>query len=51
MEICEIDGYNGQAININPLFAFTREGGLQPTGRKLKNRSKLELKGVMLNEV
>lgn len=50
MEIIEVEGYKNGKIGTNRLFNFKRNGGLIPSGNKLKNRYKLEMKGVSLND-
>ncbi|MDY3954864.1 MAG: hypothetical protein SOY83_05235, partial [Anaerovoracaceae bacterium] len=50
LEITEIVGYEDGKIQRNPLFMYRNGEGLVPTGNRLQNRTKLELKGVCLND-
>lgn len=58
LEITEIEGYSCGQIILNPLYQYklsgdinniSELGALQPTGNHLKNRSKLEMKGLTLS--
>lgn len=46
LQIVEIAGYENGEILLNPLFCFTKERGLLPTGNAVKNRGKLEMRGI-----
>lgn len=45
LEITEIDHFNGQDIILNPLFSFSTENGLTPTGHRLIHTVKLNRNG------
>ncbi len=46
LEIVEVLGYTESRIEVSPLYSYKAGKGLLPTGRTLKNRAKLERKGV-----
>ena len=46
LEIAEIDGISNGEINTNLLFKYKPEKGLLFTGNGLKNKEKLELRGI-----
>lgn len=48
LEITEIEGLKNGEIQTNPLFRYQNEKGLTPTGHILKDRTKLERKGIAL---
>lgn len=57
LEITEICEYNGDQIVLNPLFKFqfgeiqertVESGALLPTGNRLRNTTKLEMRGVTI---
>ena len=45
LEIAEIYSDEPGVIKTNPLFKFTKDGGLKRTGNRIKAREKLKLKG------
>ena len=45
LEITEIDHFNGQDIILNPLFSYSTENGLTPTGHRLIHTVKLNKNG------
>jgi len=47
LEIAEIDGIHDGEIGINPLFRYKVSKGLLSTGNGLKNKEKLELRGLL----
>lgn len=46
LEIVEISGYENGEILLNPLFCYTKGKGLLRTQNPLKNRGKLEMRGI-----
>ena len=48
LEIVEVEGFDQGRYIINPLFYYDRAKGLIPTGNRLKNTTKAELKGISL---
>ncbi len=48
LEIVEVEGLSQGKYVINPLFRYSREKGLVPTGNRLKSTEKAELKGISL---
>ncbi len=45
MEICELEGYIRGEYKLSSLFSYIPGKGLLPTGNRLKNRYKLDLRG------
>jgi pilus assembly protein CpaF len=48
LQIVEVIGFHDGKFDINPLFQFIANEGLVSTGNSLENRSKLEMKGIVL---